>query len=115
MTGLYGGTVLMAGALAIGMYSEGDPLWCQAIPLILLLIAFYGWPRSIHCDENEIWQRSKLGIKKRIAYNAVIAIAGAEGKATVTGAGGTIELTPEHADAEQFSELVAKRSGKPIY
>ncbi len=101
--------------MSIGMYREGDSLWIQTIPLALVLISFYGWPRTIHCDETEVWQRSRFGFKTRIPYSEVVAVAYSEGTTTVTGAKGSIEHTPYHAAAGQFNGVMSKRTGKPIY
>jgi hypothetical protein len=113
--GLYSVTVLLAGAISIGTYREGDSVWLQLAPLSFLAIAFYGWPRAIHCDENKIWQRSRLGTKRSIHYDNVIAVAYSQGTTTVTGTPVVIEHTQYHADVGQFQRLLSKRTGKDIH
>lgn len=115
IAGIYAVGVIMASALVVGMYREGDPLWMQTIPLGLFLISFYGWPRTIHCDSNGIWQRTRFGIKKYIPYSDVLAVGRSGEAAIVTGAKASIEHTEYHAGAEQFQELLQKRTGKEIY
>jgi hypothetical protein len=112
--GIYGVSVLFSGVMSIGMYREGDPVWIQLIPLAFLLIAFYGWPRTIHCDERGIWQRSRFGLKTLIPYGDVLAVTQSQGTTTVSGTEGSIEHTQYHADAGQFQRVTAKRTGKPV-
>ena len=113
--GIYGVGVLFSGAMSIGMYREGDGWGIQIIPLAFVLIAFYGWPRTIHCDEEGVWQRSRFGFKTRIPYNDVVAVSYSEGTTTVTGTDGSIEHTQYHAAAGQFQGVISKRTGKPVF
>jgi len=48
------------------------------------MIAFYGWPRTIHCDSDGIWQRTRLRFKRYIPYEAVIAMGSSQGATMVT-------------------------------
>jgi hypothetical protein len=115
VAGLYGVTVLFSAAMAVGMYREGDPAWLQVIPLCFVLIAFYGWPRTIHIDQSSIWQRSRLGRRTCINYTDVVAVAHAVDTTTVAGSSGIIEHTQYHAVSGEFAGLVSARTGKQVY
>jgi hypothetical protein len=116
LTGLYGITTIFSLALIKGLHAEGDPIWMQLLPLVFVLIAFYAWPRTIHCGELSVWQRNRFGRKKVIPYQAIQAISVSPGGSTIVlGLEGTIEHTPQHVDAESFRHLTASRSAKPVY
>jgi hypothetical protein len=115
VTGLYGVTVAFSATIAIGTHRENDPIPIQLIPLVFVFIAFYGWPRTIHSDEKGVWQRTRLGLKRVIPYDEIVAVAYAQGTTTVTGRQATIEHTQYHAGVNQFQRMVSRRSGKEIY
>jgi hypothetical protein len=113
IAGLYGFTLIMSLSMMIGMYSEGDSWKSQLIPLAFMVIAFYGWPRTIHCDEHSIWQRNLWGRKKTLAYEEIKVICtNAEGTTAVIGHKTIIEHTQYHADFNSFRRIICKRSGK---
>ena len=113
IAGLYGFTLLMSLSMMIGMYREGDSWKFQLIPVAFMAIAFYGWPRTIHCDEHSIWQRNLWGGKKMLPYDEVKVICtNAEGTTAVIGHKTTIEHTQYHADFDSFRRIVCNRSGK---
>src|SRR5690349_5229138 len=45
VTGVYGLALVLSAVLVVGTHREGDPMWMQLLPLVFVLIAFYGWPR----------------------------------------------------------------------
>jgi hypothetical protein len=114
-TGMYGLTLVLSAAMVIGTHREGDPMWVQLTPLVFVLIAFCGWPRTIHVDETGVWQRTRLGLKKRIRFEDVLAVAHEHGTTTVVDKVATIEHTPCHAGSSQIQEVLSKRSHKKIY
>ena len=114
-TGLYGLTLILSAAMVIGTHREGDPMWIQLTPLVFVLIAFYGWPRTIHVDETGVWQRTRLGLKRRIRFEDVLAVAYEHGTTTVAGKEATIEHTPYHAGAGSIREVLSKRSHRKTY
>ena len=59
VTGVYGLALALSTVLVIGTHREGDPMWIQLSSLVFVLIAFYGWPRTIHVDETGVWQTAK--------------------------------------------------------
>jgi len=63
-SGIYGITAVVSLGLIVGLHREGDPAWMQFMPLIFVALAFYGWPRTIHCNETAVSQRN-LGATKR--------------------------------------------------
>lgn len=102
--------------LIIGLHQEHDPVGLQVMPLAIVALAFYVWPRTIRCGESSISQRNLFGWKKRIPYTSVEAISvGPNGTTTILGIGATIEHTSHHIDSIAFRELVSQRSGKPVY
>ena len=107
--------VLFSAAMSVGMYREADSAWLQVIPLSLILIAWYGWPRTIHLDETGISQRSRFGLKTRVNYMDVVALTHADGTITATGSSGIIEHTQYHAAVGRFAQLISERSGKEVY
>lgn len=116
LTGLYGLTAIVSLALIKGLNAEGDPMWLQLLPLVFVGIAFYAWPRTIHCAELSVWQRDRWGRKTDIPYQSIQAISVSPGgTTTVLGSEVTIEHTPQHVDAESFRHFVSSRSAKPIY
>jgi hypothetical protein len=115
LSGLCGVTAIFSVWLIWGLHSEGDPVWLQLLPLAFLGIAFFAWPRTIHCDQESVWQRDRWGRKKNIPYNEIQSISGAGGTTTVLGPKAVIEHTSQHIDPESFRHAVSLRSGKPIY
>ena len=115
ITGIYGTGVLISAVLSVGLYRERDSLWMQMFPLGLSLIAFYGWPRTIHCDSNGLWQCTRLGFKRYIPYEAVIAMGSREGITTVTGESFSIAHTQYHTDSAGFQKLLETRAHKRVY
>ena len=116
LRGLYGGMILFSVVMAVGLYREGDSAWMQLIPLIFIGMSVYAWPRTIHCDERAVWQRSRLGRKRVIDFVAIESIArGAGGAITVIGSDFTIEHTSSHAGTEEFCRFLSERTGKPVY
>lgn len=114
--GLYGLTIIGSFVSMVGLNSEGDPPWMQLIPAAFLAMAFYAWPRTIHCGADAVSQRNLLGWKKHIPYASIEAISvDHDGTITVLGAGTTIEHTQYHVGAAQFEWEVSKRSGKSVY
>ncbi len=115
LTGLYGLTLILSAAIVIGTHREGDPVWVQLTPLVFVLIAFYGWPRTIHVDETGVWQRTRLGLKRRIRFEDILAIAYEQGSTTVTGKEATIEHTPYHVGTQRIQKVLSKRSHRKLY
>jgi hypothetical protein len=116
VSGLYGLTTVVCMWAILGLHRDHEPLWLQLLPLGFIAIAFYGWPRTIRCNETNLTQRAMFGWKKRIPYVSVEAISvGSDGTTTVLGAGTTIEHTSHHIDAATFRETVSRRSGRPIW
>lgn len=114
-TGMYGLILILSAAIVIGTHREGDPVWIQLTPLVFVLIAFYGWPRTIHVDETGVWQRTRFGLKRRIQFEDVLAVAHEDGTTTVTGKEATIEHTPCHVGSSRIREVLSTRSHKRIY
>ena len=114
-TGIYGLNLLLSAVLVIGTHREGDPIWIQLTPLLFVLIAFFGWPRTIHVDETGVWQRTRLGLKRRIPFEDVLAVSRQQGTTTIAGKEATIEHTPHHVGARRLEEVLSKRSHKRIY
>lgn len=114
-TGMYGLTLVLSAATVIGTHREGDPMWIQLTPLVFVLIAFFGWPRTIHVDETGVWQRTRLGLKRSIRFEDVLAVTHEHGTTTVVDKEATIEHTPCHAGSSQIQEVLSKRSHKKIY
>ena len=116
LIGLYGVTTILSLALINGLHAEGDPIWMQLLPLVFVVIAFYAWPRTIHCGALSVWQRNLWGRKKDIPYREIQAISvSANGTTTVLGLEETIEHTQQHVGAESFRHLVASRCARPVY
>jgi hypothetical protein len=110
--GIYGLCVLMATATGIGMYREGDPLWLQFIDGGFYALAFYGWPRTIHCDESGVWQRSRFCVKTVIPYDEIISVTPGDKSVVVTGDHATIEHSLYHADADEFLRVVSRAANR---
>lgn len=116
VAGLYGVTCIASAWLIVGLHKEREPVWMQLLALGFVFVAFYGWPRTIHCNDTSVSQRSLWGRKRTIPYSAVEAISSDhQGTTTVLGGGVTIEHTRYHIDPEIFRQAVARRSGKPVY
>jgi len=114
-TGAYGLMLALSAAIVIGTHREGDSMWTQLTPLVFVLIAFFGWPRTIHVDETCVWQRTRLGLKRRIRFEDILAVTYEQGTTTVSGKEATIEHTPCHAGSSQIQEALSKRAHKKIY
>lgn len=114
-TGMYRLLLALSAAMVIGTHREGDSMWTQLTPLVFVLMAFFGWPRTIHVDETGVWQRTRLGLKRRIRFEDVLALAHEDGTTTVVGKEATIEHTACHAGSSQIQEVLSKRSRKKIY
>ena len=114
ITGIYCAGVLMGVAIVLGTYVEHDPVWIQSIGFIFPVISFYGWPRTIHCEDDYLWQRTRWGSRRRILYSEVEAISYSEGLTTVYGGGGPVIHSPYHSAVEQFHQLLAERTGKEV-
>src|SRR5205823_3580279 len=68
---LYSGGVLLSVTLFLGLRKQHEAWWLQLLNWSFALLAFYGWPRTIHFDETSIWQRSLFGVKRRIRYEDI--------------------------------------------
>lgn len=111
-------TVAALGSLAmmIGANAQNEPIWLQLLPLVFLALTFYGWPRTIHCEETTLSQRNLWGRKYTIPYAEIEAISvSGDGAITVLGSGATIQHTQYHINPDGFAALVSGRSGKPVY
>ena len=94
------------------MFREGDPLWLQFINLAFYGLAFYGWPRTIHCDESGVWQRNRFGFKTKIPYGEIISVNRGNNTVAVTGEHLTIQHTQYHSDADEFLRVVSWAADK---
>jgi len=56
-----------------------------------------------------------MGLKRRIGFEDVLAVAYEHGTTTVAGKEATIEHTPCHAGRSQIQDVLSKRSHKKIY
>ena len=115
VAGLYGVTSIGSAWLIVGLHKEREPVWMQLLALGFVVLAFYGWPRTIHCNDTSVSQRSLFGRKRTLPYSAVEAISvDHDGTTTVLGAGVTIDHTRYHIDPEVFRETVSTRSGRQV-
>ena len=70
------------------------------------------WPRTIHIDDEGIWQRDVLGRKRKIPWQSVDALDHVYERGVMV-AGGMVEIfhTDYHADRELFMETIDRRCG----
>jgi hypothetical protein len=78
---------------------------------------FFFWPRAIHFDDDEIWQRDLLGRVKRISWQAVDSLGhvASEGKTIVGGGETEIVHTQFHGDKGLFCRLIEQRTGITVF
>lgn len=116
VTAIYAAAALVSLAIIAGLHSQGEPAWIQLLSSAFGILAWYGWPRTIHCGETAVWQRTKWGVKCSIPYVDIQVISvGHDGTTVVLGPNASIEHTSSHMAPEQFQFMVSKRSGKPVY
>lgn len=113
---VFGSAMILCFVLMIGLHHQRESPWLQIMPASFGILAWYGWPRTIHCGETAIWQRNRWGVKRSILYVDIQAISQTyDGTTVVLGPQSSIEHTPYHLASDQFQFLVSKRSGKPVY
>ena len=116
ISGVCGAMLLTSGAMSIGLHMQAEAPWLQILALGFTALAWFAWPRTIHCDEAAVWQRTRWGTKTAIPYVEIEAISvGGDGTTTVLGPNSFIEHTPYHTAPEQFHFVLSTRSGRPVY
>jgi hypothetical protein len=114
---IYGGAGVLALFMSEGLYHEGDPLHWQAMPLGMLWLVWYCWPRSIYLCSDSLAQRTRWGRMKRLKYTDVEYASYSRAEHQTLVMGGEIEIvhSSQHVDPSLFQELVEKHTGKQVY
>jgi hypothetical protein len=114
--GLYGALSIGMLIMMVGLYRQHESLWLQLIPVGLLALVWFGWPRRIYFRSGALEQRTYFGKMRQIPYRAVeyISYDKRKGYTFVAGEGNRIIHTPLHVDGHRFHELIHERTGKPV-
>jgi hypothetical protein len=109
--------LLSAPLLSWLLRRDPDSQWMYVIASVAVVSVFIAWPRAIHFEEKEIWQRNLFGQVKRIGWDAVDSLSEveAEGRTTVGGGGTEIVHTRFHRGKELFCNLIEQRTGKRVF
>jgi hypothetical protein len=100
----------------IGLYQQHESLWYELIPLVMLALVWFIWPRTIHFYPDAIGQKTRLGQMRWLDYRAVeyVAYDKRDRCTIVAGRGTKIVHTPCHVNALLFQELIQERTGKAV-
>jgi hypothetical protein len=114
--GLYGALAIGMPLMMVGLYRQHESLWLQLIPVGLLALVWFGWPRRIYFRSDALEQRTYFGKMRRIPYRAVEYISYDKRKGytfVVSERTGMIH-TPLHVERQRFHRLIQERTGKPV-
>ena len=115
--GLFGFLIIGSFIMMIGLYRQHESVWQHLIPLALLVLTWFGWPRTIHFYPEALGQKTRFGKMRLLQYAAVeqISYDKADSSTIVAGPGIKIVHTTCHADKRRFHDFVQQRTGKLVY
>jgi hypothetical protein len=111
--------VIFCCCIDIGIYRQNGQLRTVdvAFTLVMVLLVFYGWPRTIKLSDGALRQRAILGGKKSIAFSDVVAARfdARQQCIIVSGRNGaTIVHSMFHAGGPQFASQLALLTGTRV-
>src|SRR5271154_504406 len=113
--GLYLCRIVMAIALMIGMYREGDRGFILYIPIALVFLGYFPWPRAISLDGVAVRKRDAFFRLTSIPYDEIASVVfdAQRGEAVVFGTDGkSIVHSNMHVDVDRFIAQLESITGK---